>query len=257
MEAGVVHLLLFRGQTCANCDSHCPAADADVWAGPREACVQETQQQNAEEAVVVCWTERICALHTKDHQHTQSTILFRPSRSSDEMPSFCVRQVPLPFAWQKGCVISDKVRNAPEAMSSRLSSPFNFLNISIPPLSHPLPSCHLWCWGNMRCLLSRSPGHRLLHLSCCWWWWWGAVLCTVCLCGAGAAVGGGGCCKDWGTWFVGRCRRHLHFWVSFTPLSSCWKPLQPTVSLPLSRTHTNKHAHKISTSTNTKRFLIL
>lgn len=41
MEAGVVHLLLFRGQTCANCYSDCPVANADVWAGSREACVQK------------------------------------------------------------------------------------------------------------------------------------------------------------------------------------------------------------------------
>lgn len=41
VEAGVVHLLLFRGQTCAGCFSGCPAADADVWAGSRDACVQK------------------------------------------------------------------------------------------------------------------------------------------------------------------------------------------------------------------------
>lgn len=50
--------------------------------------------------------KQICALHTKGHQHTQSTL---PSRPSDEAPRFCVGGVLLPFAWQKVCVISDKV----------------------------------------------------------------------------------------------------------------------------------------------------
>lgn len=41
VEAGVVLLLFFRGQPCASPYSDCPVADADVWAGSREGCVQE------------------------------------------------------------------------------------------------------------------------------------------------------------------------------------------------------------------------
>lgn len=105
------------------------------------------------------------------------------------MPWFGGREVLLPFAWQKDCVISDKVRKAPEATSSRLPTRFDFLNISFPPFTQPLPTCHLCCWVNTVCLLYRATG-----------------CCTCRASGGGAGVGcyarcvcvvlGGGCCRD-------------------------------------------------------------
>lgn len=163
------------------------------------------------------------------------------------MPWFRVAEVLLPFAWQKDCVISDEVWKAPEATSSRLSSPFNFLNISIPPLSQPLPTCHLCCWVNMLCLLHRSRGHRLWHLSCCWWWWGECYAWCVCVV---LVQRWGGVAETEGPGLWAGAAGLLHFLASFTPLSYCWNPSQRTQSLSQTQTQNNDiYKHKKVTDT--------
>lgn len=150
------------------------------------------------------------------------------------MPWFCGREVLLPFAWQKDCVISDKVRKAPEATSPRLSSPFDFLNISFPPFTQPLPTCHLCCWVNTVCLLYRATG-----------------CCTCRASGGGAGVGcyarcvcvvlRGGCCRDL---VCGQVPEAICIsqWVSHLCLTA--EIPFPNTRLPPSLSDT--HTHKIS-----------
>lgn len=80
----------------------------------------------------------------------------------------------------------------------------------------------------------------------------------VCLRAAGAEVGGEVFEETEGPGLWAGASGYLHFLVSFRPL--CPAEILHSTSYPtLSLTHTYKHtrAHKISTSTNTKRLLML
>lgn len=110
----------------------------------------------------------------------------------------------LPFAWQKDCVISDKVRKAPEATPPPHPS---LLSLRFPqyflPTVHPT-SPHLSPLLLGKHGVSALQGHRLLHLSCQWRRCWGGMLCTVCLGGAE-----GGVLQRPGMW--AGAGGHLHF----------------------------------------------
>lgn len=133
----------------------------------------------------------------------------------------------LPFAWQKDCLISNKVQKAPEA-TPRLSSPFDFLNISGTTIHPTCPHLSLLLLGKHG--MSASQGHRLLHLSC--WWRWDVmhgVFVWCCRCSSGR-----GCCRDRGTTHVGRCRRPFAFLSEF---HTSILPLKSPTAHPLSHAH--------------------